>query len=98
MSQRQIGITRRLGRASPTQLRIVAVHQPVAVTRPESVLLCNCAGLLGSLFTTTGPVPWLLTLIKPTFNPPAVLPVWTPVIYSYGDLPVSCNHGRNERA
>lgn len=36
VSQRQIeDITRRLGRASPTQLRIVAVHQPVAVTRPE---------------------------------------------------------------
>lgn len=36
VSQRQIeDIARRLGRASPAQLRIVAVHQPVAVTRPE---------------------------------------------------------------
>ncbi|MDI3384234.1 metallophosphoesterase family protein [Xenophilus aerolatus] len=36
VSQRQIAdVTRRLARASPAQLRIVAVHQPVAVTRPE---------------------------------------------------------------
>ena len=44
-----------------------------------SVLLCNCAGLLGSLFTTTGPGSWYSTLIKPTFNPPAWIfaPVWT---------------------
>ncbi|MDQ8001606.1 MAG: metallophosphoesterase [Bordetella sp.] len=36
VSPRQIeDIARRLGRASPAQLRIVAVHQPVAVTRPE---------------------------------------------------------------
>ncbi|HMZ31423.1 MAG: TspO/MBR family protein [Methanomicrobiales archaeon] len=44
-----------------------------------SVLLCNCAGLLGSLFTTTGPGSWYSTLIKPAFNPPAWIfaPVWT---------------------
>ena len=36
VSPRQIAeLTRRLARASPAQLRIVAVHQPVAVTRPE---------------------------------------------------------------
>ncbi len=44
-----------------------------------SLLLCNCAGLLGSLFTTTGPGSWYSTLIKPAFNPPAWIfaPVWT---------------------
>jgi len=44
-----------------------------------SVLLCNCAGLLGSLFTTTGPGSWYSTLIKPAFNPPSWIfaPVWT---------------------
>lgn len=36
VSHKQIAdITRRLARASPAQLRLVAVHQPVAVTRPE---------------------------------------------------------------
>ena len=36
VSPRQIAdLTRRLARASPAQLRIVAVHQPAAVTRPE---------------------------------------------------------------
>ncbi|HNQ25433.1 MAG TPA: tryptophan-rich sensory protein [Methanoregulaceae archaeon] len=44
-----------------------------------SILLCNCAGLLGSLFTTTGPGSWYSTLIKPAFNPPSWIfaPVWT---------------------
>jgi tryptophan-rich sensory protein len=44
-----------------------------------AVLLCNCAGLLGALVTTTGPGSWYESLVKPSFNPPSWLfgPVWT---------------------
>ena len=44
-----------------------------------AVLLCNCAGLLGALVTSTGPGSWYETLVKPSFNPPSWLfgPVWT---------------------
>jgi tryptophan-rich sensory protein len=44
-----------------------------------AVLLCNCAGLLGTLVTTTGPGSWYESLVKPSFNPPSWLfgPVWT---------------------
>ena len=44
-----------------------------------SILLCNCAGLLGALATSTGQDSWYATLIKPSFNPPSWLfgPVWT---------------------
>jgi tryptophan-rich sensory protein len=44
-----------------------------------AVVLCNCAGLLGALVTTTGPGSWYESLVKPSFNPPSWLfgPVWT---------------------
>ena len=44
-----------------------------------AVLLCNCAGLLGALVTTTGPGSWYESLVKPVFSPPSWLfaPVWT---------------------
>jgi tryptophan-rich sensory protein len=44
-----------------------------------AVLLCNCAGFLGALVTSTGPGSWYESLAKPAFNPPPWLfgPVWT---------------------
>ncbi len=44
-----------------------------------AVLVCNFAGLLGALVTSTGPGSWYETLVKPSFNPPSWLfgPVWT---------------------
>ena len=44
-----------------------------------AVLLCNFAGLLGALATSTGTGSWYETLVKPAFNPPSWLfaPVWT---------------------
>lgn len=44
-----------------------------------SIILCNLAGLLGALLTTTGPGSWYDTLVKPAFTPPSWVfgPVWT---------------------
>ena len=44
-----------------------------------SVILCQLAGFLGSLFTTPAIPTWYATLVKPTFNPPnwVFAPVWT---------------------
>ncbi|MDD1707275.1 MAG: tryptophan-rich sensory protein [Methanoregulaceae archaeon] len=44
-----------------------------------SIILCNLAGLLGALFTTTGPGSWYDALVKPAFAPPSWVfgPVWT---------------------
>jgi translocator protein len=44
-----------------------------------AVVLCNLAGLLGAMVTSTGPGSWYESLVKPGFNPPSWLfaPVWT---------------------
>lgn len=44
-----------------------------------SVILCNLAGILGSLVTITGEGSWYSTILKPSFSPPGFLfgPVWT---------------------
>jgi tryptophan-rich sensory protein len=44
-----------------------------------SVVLCNCAGLIGALVTSTGPGSWYESLVKPVFNPPSWVfgPAWT---------------------
>lgn len=44
-----------------------------------AVILCNLAGILGSLVTITGEGSWYSTILKPSFNPPGFLfgPVWT---------------------
>ena len=43
------------------------------------ILVCLLAGIIGSLFTITGPNSWYTKLIKPSFNPPNWIfgPVWT---------------------
>jgi translocator protein len=43
-----------------------------------SILLCQLAGLIGSVFTTSAIPNWYATLQKPSFNPPSWIfgPVW----------------------
>jgi len=43
-----------------------------------SIVVCQCAGLIGSLFTTTAIPTWYATLEKPAFTPPNWLfaPAW----------------------
>ncbi|MGV8171113.1 MAG: TspO/MBR family protein [Candidatus Woesearchaeota archaeon] len=43
------------------------------------ILLSMAAGLIGMIFTKTGPDSWYAQLIKPSFNPPGWIfgPVWT---------------------
>ncbi|PLX24961.1 TspO protein [Candidatus Parcubacteria bacterium] len=44
-----------------------------------AIIISMSAGVLGSLFTQTGPDSWYVSLIKPEFNPPNWIfgPVWT---------------------
>lgn len=44
-----------------------------------AIVICNLAGLLGSLVTVTGPGSWYAGIAKPAFSPPGFLfaPVWT---------------------
>jgi translocator protein len=46
------------------------------------IVLCEAAGLIGTVFTINSIPTWYAALIKPSFNPPAWLfaPVWT-VLY-----------------
>lgn len=47
-----------------------------------AIVICQAAGGLGALFTSTGPNSWYATLEKPSWNPPNWIfgPVWT-VLY-----------------
>lgn len=44
-----------------------------------SIIVCECAGLIGSIFTTGAIPTWYASLQKPTFTPPNWLfaPAWT---------------------
>lgn len=44
-----------------------------------SIILCEGAGIIGSIFTFSSVSTWYPTLIKPSFNPPSWIfgPVWT---------------------
>ncbi len=44
-----------------------------------SIVICESAGIVGSLFTTPSIPTWYASLAKPSFNPPNWLfgPVWT---------------------
>jgi benzodiazapine receptor len=44
-----------------------------------SILICQAAGFIGSIFTTPSIPTWYATLQKPAFNPPNWIfaPVWT---------------------
>ena len=45
----------------------------------SSIIICELAGILGSIFTISSVSTWYITLNKPFFNPPSWLfgPVWT---------------------
>jgi len=44
-----------------------------------AIVVCELAGIIGSLFTTPSIPGWYAGLVKPSFNPPAWVfaPVWT---------------------
>ena len=43
-----------------------------------SIIICQLAGIIGSIFTVSSVNSWYLTLVKPSFNPPSWVfsPVW----------------------
>jgi len=45
----------------------------------SAIVICQGAGLIGSIFTSQSVSTWYLTLQKPSFNPPGWVfgPVWT---------------------
>lgn len=47
------------------------------------IFLCQCAGLIGSVFTRSGIRTWYVALEKPVLNPPSWVfgPVWT-ILYA----------------
>ncbi len=51
-----------------------------------AVLICQAAGLVGSIFTLPAISVWYPTLTKPWFNPPAWIfgPVWTLLYFLMG--------------
>ena len=44
-----------------------------------AILICQLAGVIGSVFTASSVTTWYTTLAKPAFNPPSWVfgPVWT---------------------
>lgn len=48
-----------------------------------SILLCQLAGIIGSLFTVSALPTWYASLVKPGFSPPSWVfaPVWT-ILYT----------------
>lgn len=48
-----------------------------------SILICQLAGFIGSLFTTPAINVWYVNILKPNFNPPNWLfaPVWTALFF-----------------
>ncbi|MBN1896279.1 MAG: tryptophan-rich sensory protein [Candidatus Aenigmarchaeota archaeon] len=51
-----------------------------------SVIVCNVAGVIGSIFTTPNITTWYATLVKPSFVPPnwVFAPVWTTLFIMMG--------------
>ncbi len=55
------------------------VNQPKNIAKLlVSLIICQCAGLIGSIFTTPAIPTWYATLEKPPFTPPSWLfvPAW----------------------
>jgi tryptophan-rich sensory protein len=51
-----------------------------------SIIICQLAGVFGSIFTTPAIPSWYATLVKPTFNPPnwVFAPVWISLYFLMG--------------
>lgn len=51
-----------------------------------SIIICESAGIIGSLFTFSSVSIWFPTLVKPWFSPPSWLfgPVWTVLYFLMG--------------
>ncbi|MCJ7498140.1 MAG: tryptophan-rich sensory protein [candidate division Zixibacteria bacterium] len=51
-----------------------------------SLIICQLAGFIGSLFTTPAIPSWYATLVKPSFTPPnwVFAPVWTTLFLLMG--------------
>jgi benzodiazapine receptor len=51
-----------------------------------AVLVCQAAGLIGSVFTVSGITTWYASINKPVFNPPNWIfaPVWTTLFLLMG--------------
>lgn len=51
-----------------------------------SIIICELAGIIGSIFTSPAVRTWYLTVNKPSFNPPNWLfaPVWTALFLLMG--------------
>lgn len=51
-----------------------------------SIIICQLAGVIGSVFTTPAIPTWYVTLIKPPFTPPnwVFAPVWTGLYFLMG--------------
>jgi tryptophan-rich sensory protein len=64
-----------------TALRVddAIMNRNSLLTLVGAIVLCNLAGLLGSLVTITGSGSWYESLVKPAFNPPSWVfaPAWT---------------------
>jgi benzodiazapine receptor len=51
-----------------------------------SIVICQCAGFIGSLFTTPAIPTWYASLAKPSFTPPngVFAPVWITLYFLMG--------------
>ncbi len=75
------------GGVSFFHMRILSIQTNQKVRATVSLLVwivvCELAGVLGTLFTVSAIPTWYATIVKPTFNPPSWLfgPVWT-ILYA----------------
>ncbi|MGN6623083.1 MAG: TspO/MBR family protein [Candidatus Nitrosocosmicus sp.] len=51
-----------------------------------SIIICESAGIIGSIFTLSSVINWFPTLVKPWFSPPSWIfgPVWTILYFLMG--------------
>jgi benzodiazapine receptor len=65
---------------------MIAIKKKDVLTLVVSVLICQCAGFVGSLFTRPSIPTWYATLVKPPFTPPngVFSPVWITLFFLMG--------------
>ena len=59
-----------------------------------SLIVCQAAGVVGSIFTVKAIPTWYAALNKPVFNPPNWIfgPVWFGSLSLDGNIPLSGSH------